>query len=286
MNKLFLALTMATGLGLNAQTVEFTTEPVIGEEGGTATIEVSMTNDFLVRDFQCFVNLPEGITPVMNAQGRPDVALGNRHGDHMIASNFIEGQCRVVVFSLTAATIAPGTGVVFTVPIEIQAAPGEYTMTLTDASASTMDAVDIESPVFTSTITVVVYPTGISLSATSGELHVGDTLTLTATLEPENVTEDKLTWTSTDESIATVTDGVVKGVKTGETVITATTANGITATCDVKVTPTSTSVDGIEAPDAQEPAVYFDLLGRRVENPSRGIYIRRQGNRFDKVTVD
>ena len=46
-----------------------------------------------------------------------------------------------------------------------------------------------------------------------------------------------LKWTSSDESVATVSaDGVVKGVKPGSTVVTVTSSNGISASCDVKVT--------------------------------------------------
>lgn len=44
--------------------------------------------------------------------------------------------------------------------------------------------------------------------------------------------------------------------------------------------------DGIAAPVVGEGAVeYFDLQGRSVENPSTGIYIRRQGSSVTKVTV-
>ena len=46
-----------------------------------------------------------------------------------------------------------------------------------------------------------------------------------------------LKWTSSDESVATVSaDGVVKGVKPGSTVVTVTSSNGISASCDVEVT--------------------------------------------------
>lgn len=286
MNKIISALTLAaTALGLNGQTVEFTTEPVRGEEGKTAVIDVIMTNDFLVRDFQCFINLPEGITPVMNAQGRPDIIPGNRHGDHLSASNFIDGQCRVVFFSMTAMTIEPGSGVVFSVPVKLDVAPGQYPVTLTDGHASTMDAVDIESPVFASTIDVELYPTGLTLSGTDIELSIGETATLTATIEPENATATALTWTSADESVATVTDGEVRGVAEGETTVTATTMNGISASCTVRVTTTQTSLDEITASGSGAPAIYYDLCGRHVENPFRGLYIRRQGRRFDKVTL-
>lgn len=51
---------------------------------------------------------------------------------------------------------------------------------------------------------------------------------------------------------------------------------------------TSVEVDGIEAVGADEenaPVEYFDLQGKRVANPSAGLYIRRQGSRATKVIL-
>lgn len=45
------------------------------------------------------------------------------------------------------------------------------------------------------------------------------------------------------------------------------------------------AVDSILAPDANAPVEYFDLNGRRVEDPSNGLYIRRQGSKASKIIV-
>ena len=45
------------------------------------------------------------------------------------------------------------------------------------------------------------------------------------------------------------------------------------------------AVDAIESADADAPVEYYNLQGVRVENPSAGIYIRRQGNTVTKVLV-
>lgn len=44
---------------------------------------------------------------------------------------------------------------------------------------------------------------------------------------------------------------------------------------------------GVEAPltDENSPAEYYNLQGLRVDNPGSGIYIRRQGNRTEKVVI-
>lgn len=72
-------------------------------------------------------------------------------------------------------------------------------------------------------------------------LSVGSTHTLTATVLPENTT-DVLSWENTNPSIAEISqDGVVKAIKTGQTVITAK-AGTKTAVCLVSVGPVAESV--------------------------------------------
>ena len=54
------------------------------------------------------------------------------------------------------------------------------------------------------------------------QVAVGSTLSLNTKITPNNATDKTLTWTSSDEEIATVKDGTVTGVKVGEVTITAT----------------------------------------------------------------
>ena len=77
--------------------------------------------------------------------------------------------------------------------------------------------------------------TGITLNETSIELAEWETFALQATVEPENVTEKIVTWSTSDATIATVDeDGVVTAISAGEATITATVAEFM-ATCIVKV---------------------------------------------------
>ena len=80
--------------------------------------------------------------------------------------------------------------------------------------------------------------TGVTVSPTSDSIAVGETLTLTATVAPEDATNKSVTWGTSDDSIATVSDaGVVTGVAAGTATITVTTVDGsFTATCEVTVT--------------------------------------------------
>lgn len=80
-------------------------------------------------------------------------------------------------------------------------------------------------------------PTSITLSTTSCTLEIDETLEITTTLTPSNVTDTVLTWSSKDESVATVNNGVIKGISAGSTLIEVETGNGLTKTVSVKVNP-------------------------------------------------
>ena len=82
----------------------------------------------------------------------------------------------------------------------------------------------------------------ISLNETSVTLYSNttpNTVTLTATVKPDNTT-DTVTWSSSDKSVATVNNGVVTAVANGTTTITAK-AGDQTATCTVTVKTYSSS---------------------------------------------
>ena len=80
--------------------------------------------------------------------------------------------------------------------------------------------------------------TGIELSASSGELIVGSSLTLTANVLPENASNKTVTWTSSAPSVANVEGGVVTALTVGTAVITAETVDGgFTAMYSLTVKP-------------------------------------------------
>lgn len=83
-----------------------------------------------------------------------------------------------------------------------------------------------------------VEPTDISLSETDWTLTPEETGKLIVTLFPENATNREVTFTSSNEIIAIVDqEGMITGISAGTAVITATTTNGKTATCEVTVPP-------------------------------------------------
>ena len=89
--------------------------------------------------------------------------------------------------------------------------------------------------------TKVVSVTSITLDKTSLSMKVGETETITATVNPDNATDKNVTWTSSDESVAKVADGKVTAVKSGKATITAK-CEDKTAECAVTVTVPTGSV--------------------------------------------
>ena len=76
----------------------------------------------------------------------------------------------------------------------------------------------------------------VSLNKSETTLTVGATEALVATVAPANATDKTVSWSSSNTSVATVSDGTVTAKGVGTTTITAT-AGGKSATCTVTVTP-------------------------------------------------
>ncbi|MGQ4259635.1 Ig-like domain-containing protein [Enterococcus lactis] len=81
-------------------------------------------------------------------------------------------------------------------------------------------------------------PSGVTLNKTTTTLAVGASETLLATVLPADATDKSVKYSSSNETIATVTpvQGKITGIAAGTATITATTANGRTAVCEVTVT--------------------------------------------------
>jgi len=97
-----------------------------------------------------------------------------------------------------------------------------------------------------------IVPESISLDQTSVDLTIYGTATLVPTILPADAGDKSITWTSSNDKVATVADGVVKAVGLGEATITATAngADGVSVTATIKVAD-------VTAADA--PAFYSEI---------------------------
>ena len=104
------------------------------------------------------------------------------------------------------------------------------------SSSSTSSSIDLPYLFYKSGTPI--YPTAIALNGAS-EVAINDTVTLTVSYTPSNTNKKGVTWNSSNTSVATVANGVVRGLAEGTTTITAIAKgeNGeeIKATKDIQV---------------------------------------------------
>ena len=121
--------------------------------------------------------------------------------------------------------------------------PGTATITVTTDDGDLSDTCEV-------TVTAI-RVTGVNLPDTAG-VRVGGTAGLIATVSPLNATNKAVTWTSSDELVATVNNsGVVTGISAGMVTITVSTGDGAkTDTCTVSVSTSVVVVTGVSLRDA------------------------------------
>lgn len=114
------------------------------------------------------------------------------------------------------------------------------TLTIPDgASLTTNDKLIVNGGTVNGTPTgnVTYLVTGVTLDKNQLTLLPGESADLQATVTPESATTKDVTWSSSDDTVATVDKGTVKALKAGTATITATAADGSgkSASCTVTV---------------------------------------------------
>lgn len=117
------------------------------------------------------------------------------------------------------------------------------TITAVGGGTATITAKTYNGKTAKCTVKVTVPVTGIKLNRTTMTLEKGDSEYLDTTISPWNATDQKVTWTSSDTSVATVSNGKVTALKKGTATITAKSSNGLTAKCSVTVTVSVSYID-------------------------------------------
>lgn len=90
--------------------------------------------------------------------------------------------------------------------------------------------------------------TSITLNAKSGNMKVGNVFTLKAAVKPDNAIIKKVTWTSSNSKVASVsTSGKITAKHPGTAVITGMTINGKSAKCTINVRPQGTPITKLQS---------------------------------------
>ncbi len=94
---------------------------------------------------------------------------------------------------------------------------------------------------------LVVDVESISLNTSSVNLLLNESKDLIVTFNPAGATDKKVSWSSSDTGVATVSSGgTVQAVGVGTAIITVRSSNGKTATCTVSVSSSTVNVESIE----------------------------------------
>ena len=75
----------------------------------------------------------------------------------------------------------------------------------------------------------------LTLDNQNVECYVGDTVQVNATIKPDEATYKEVTWTSSNNSVASVENGLIAANGVGETTIVATTKDNVSQKCNVVV---------------------------------------------------
>ena len=170
------------------------------------------------------------------------------NGDFYQNSEWTKGNLNADVYTLSYEAggfedITTASGLLATLNFRVNenAAPGNYEVKATYRSGDIINVSfdEIAFAVTNGSVAVEARPvpvTGISLDKTTARMATGETLALTPVFAPETATNKTVIWSSSDNTIATVDDGIVTAVKKGSATITVKTEDGgFTASCVVTV---------------------------------------------------
>ena len=210
---------------------------VTAVKAGTATIMVTTADGSKTAACEVTVNAPT--KPVTNVTLEPTTLTLEAGSTGKLTATVEPSDAtnQTVTWSSSNPEVATvDNGVVTAVSV------GEAIITVTteDGSKTATCKVTVNAP---QTVPV----TGVTLDKAELTLEKGSTGTLTATVAPQNATNNTVTWSSSNPEFVTVANGTVTAVSAGTATITVTTADGNhKATCTVTVIPKTVQVSGIQ----------------------------------------
>lgn len=184
---------------------------------------------------------PEDATEVKLAYTSSDESVATVDENGLVTA-VADGECTITTYVVADAPATAETAAVVT--DEEKPTEGENAEATADSETVTMpDNLDAAFGVVpdglsaTTKVTVTTKVESITLDKTEGILNVGNTVTITAAVTPEEATNPAVTWSSSDESVATVDEtGKVTAVAAGNATITATSEDDISVSADYELT--------------------------------------------------
>ena len=261
-------------------------------EGETMTLVATVTPDDATEKSVTWTTSDEAVATVDEAGVVTAVSAGvatitAKAGD-------VEATCEVTVerafvaveeitLDQTAATLVEGETITLVATVTPdEATDKSVTWTTSDEAVATVDeegvvtaisagvatitakAGDVEATCEVTVESAFVAVEEITLDQTAATLVEGEAITLVATVTPDEATDKSVTWTTSDEAVATVDEeGVVTAISAGVAIITAK-AGDVEATCEVTVESAEPEVEELvlvayTPSDTVEYLSYIDL---------------------------
>lgn len=283
---------------LSTQPVKFKpTSPNYEELTGLSTsVEVTKVEGLTLRTLNLTVTNPDGGTVTMKLNDQEVASGATITKDDKITVTASPNSNYTSTVSVTGAT---NVGGVYTVG-DADNVEVKVTFTQKSTPGGDDDGGDDEPGVVTIT--------GVVLDSSSKTLAVGEEFKLTASVKPADA-DQSVTWSSSDETVATVKKGTVKALKAGKATITATASDDTHyAECEVTVS-VATGIDELIAstrvlgcdgyimiePMAAIETLVTDMMGRifyhgrlteKMQIPvSEGVYLVRLADHDKAITV-
>ena len=230
---------MTVALAASDTTLKVTADKTTAAPGETInyTVSIGSIEHLMGADFE--IVIPDGLIYVEGSGKLADNLVGTLgcvqavwEDEYRLFAMYGEGDYSntadtvIVTFSCTVAANAE-TGVLV---------PGFANVALSDTNFDEFTTQTVNDG---AKVNVVIPVTGVTLDKDTLALDTGDnkTATLVATVDPNKATNKAVTWKSSDETVATVNNGVVTAVKHGTATITVKTVDGgFTDVCVVTVT--------------------------------------------------
>lgn len=183
---------------------------------------------------------PEDATEVKLAYESSDDSVATVDENGLVTA-VADGECTITTYVVadapaTAETATQEAAAVVTDEETPTEGENSETVTVPDNLDSAFGVVS-DGLSATTKVTVTTKVEGITLDKTEGILNVGNTVTITATVAPEEPTNPAVTWSSSDESVATVDEtGKITAVATGNATITATSEDDSSVSANYELT--------------------------------------------------
>ena len=207
-----------------------TSGSITGVSAGTVTIQAQAKDDESIVH-TATVEIRSTVQKVTVAPQSTTLLVGAKDEDAKLQLEYTITPDEAFHQGVTWTTSNPSVATVDEAGLVTAVARGTAVITATSTDPTSVKKA-------TCKVTVAQAATGIALDKDELNIPAGKSASLKATISPSDASNKQVTWSTSDESIATVSSsGQVRGVSAGAAVITATAkdGSGVVATCTVSV---------------------------------------------------